>query len=172
MQKTTRDKSSDFDKKLQANVASTTVFKYKSKKITRQNKNTSKKIHNGSLVISNDKFFEGTDGKSQKTRMSTVVDSNRKDELAIVKLTTSKKNGRRFKNDKGFDRHGQNIYTRDNEGNPIKIDNKKFLSGSKRRSISLGQANEIKRRNIRETKLGQANRNKLRELKDRKKRDR
>lgn len=130
-------------------------------------KNVSQKIHNGTLIISFDNFFEGADGKSKKTRMATVVDSNRYDEIAIVKYTTSKKHSRKFKNEKGFKGHSDSIYTKDELGKPIKIDGKKFSLGSKNRKITQGQANEIKRRNIKESRYKNKNSKRLREMKKR-----
>ena len=124
-------------------------------------------IPNGTLIITNDKHFFGTDGKSQKTRMATTVDSNRNDELAIVKYTTSSKHGRRFKNDKGFEGHSDMIYTKDNDGQPIKIDNQKFRKGSDNRRITDKQANEIKRRNVKESKYRNENVKRLRKMKKR-----
>lgn len=132
-------------------------------------KNVSQTIPNGTLIITNDLYFSGTDGKSAKTRMATTVDSNRSDELAVVKYTTSNKHGRSFKNDKGFKRHGDRVFTEDNEGKPIKIDNKKFTKGSEKRKISVAQANEIKRRCIKESRYKNTNSTNLREFKGRKK---
>jgi len=135
-----------------------------------QRKNVSQKIPNGKFIVSNDKYFYGTDGNSDKTRMGTVVDSNRKNELAIVKYTNSKKHGREFENSKGFNGHGDKIYTLDNEGKPIKIDDKKFsTSKNKKRDITPKQANEIKRRNIKESRYKTNNRANLKNLKGRKK---
>ncbi len=132
-------------------------------------KNVSQSIPNGTLIITNDRNFSGTDGNSDKTRMATVVDSNRKNELALTKYTTSKKHGRTFNNDKGFNRHGDTIYTKDNEDRPIVLDNDKFIKGSERRTITQEQANEIKRRNVKESKYKKTNKVALRELKGRQK---
>lgn len=131
-------------------------------------KNVSQKVPNGKFVISNDRYFYGTDGKSDKTRMGTVVDSNRKDELAIVKYTTSTRHGNPFANEKGFFGHGDKIYTMDNEGNPIKIDSKKFSAPGRNRDITEKQANEIKRWNLTESRYKAGNRTNLKKLKDRK----
>ena len=137
--------------------------------MTKKNKNISKTVPNGAFIITNDKFFYGTDGKSNKTRMATVIDSNKKDELAIVKFTSSKKHGRPFKNDKRLKRHSDTVYIKDNSGKPIKIDNIKFKSNN-RRDLTPKQANEIKRRNVKESKFKNTNRKRLRQLKERKKR--
>ena len=132
-------------------------------------KNISSSVKNGTFLVTNDKFFYGTDGKSDKQRMATVVDSNRRDEVAIVKYTTSKKHGREFENCKGFQAHGDKVYTLDNEGKPIKLDNEKFTRGKRKRDISPKTANEIKRRNIKESNYKSGNRANLKNLKGRKK---
>ena len=132
-------------------------------------KNVSQKIPNGKFIVSNDKYFYGTDGKSDKTRMGTVVDSNRKNEVAVVKYTNSTKHGTAFQNSKGFNGHGDKVYTLDNTGKPIKIDNKKFAAPGNNRDITPAQANEIKRRNIQESRYKAGNRSNLKKLKGRKK---
>lgn len=131
-------------------------------------KNVSQTIPNGTLIITNDKCFYGTDGKSDKKRMAVTVDSNRNDELAIVKYTTSQKHGRPFDNSKGFVGHGDKVYTLDNDKKPIKADGKKFIAQEKR-EITKAQANEIKRRNVKESKYKAGNRKNLQKLKKRKK---
>ena len=75
------------------------------KKKPPKRKNVSQTIPNGTLIITNDRSFYETDGKSGKTRMAGVIDSNRQNELAIVKYTTSKKHGREFENEKGICEH-------------------------------------------------------------------
>ena len=149
------------------------LFKRKEKdKTPKKRKNVSQTIRNGTLIITNDKYLYGTDGKSDKTRMSVVLDSNRQNELGLSKWTKSTKNGRKIKNSKGFLRHGNEIFTRDNDGKPIIVDGQKFIKGSKNRKISEGKANEIKRRNLKESKYNKRNRSNLRNLKKRnKKRD-
>lgn len=137
------------------------------KRQPQKRKNVSQKIPNGTLVITNDKFLYGTDGQSDKVRMSITIDSNRNNQIAITKLTTSSKHGRKFKNDKGFDKHGDMIYTKDNEGKPIVIEGVKFVKGSKNRNLTQGQANEIKRRNVKESKYRKENRKRLKKLKNR-----
>ena len=134
----------------------------------KQKRNISQTIPNGMFVFSNDENFYGTDGKSKKVRMGVVVDSNKKNEVAIVKYTTSQKHGRSFSNSKGFKGHGDKIYTLDDEKKPIKIDGNKFVQGASRRNITPKEANEIKRRNIKESPYNKGNRANLRNLKGRK----
>lgn len=100
--------------------------------------------------------------------MATVIDSNKNNELAVVKYTTSEKHGRPFKNDKGFKKHSDTVYIKDETGKPIIIDNIKFKT--KNRDITTKQANEIKRRLIKESKYKVKNRKLLQKLKKRKRR--
>lgn len=152
---------------------STTIANHRSRHVAQQKKppkrkNVSQTIPNGTLIITNDTYFYGTDGKSNKKRMAVTVDTNRNDELAIVKYTTSQKHGRSFENSKGFVGHGDKIYTLDNNKKPIKADGEKFITQEKRK-ITAAQSNEIKRRNIKESKYKAGNRKNLQNLKKRKK---
>ena len=128
------------------------------------------KIFRSLLRHTHDDKFYGADGKSTKSRMGVVVDSNRQNELAVTKYTTSERNGRRFKNDKGFVAHGNVIYTLDRNGNPIVLsengDFKKHRNDS--RDITPAQANQIKKSNIKESKYRERNKKVLRKLKGRK----
>lgn len=134
-------------------------------------KNISKNIKNGTFVITRDDLLRGADGNSTKIRMGTVVDSNRQDHVAIVKYTTSKRNGTHFENDKGFDGFGNEIYSEDVQGNPLIIDsvNQVIKRGNSKRDISSAIANEIKRQNLKTSKYRNRNRNALKKLKGRKK---
>ena len=135
-----------------------------------QRKNVSQSIPNGTLIHTHDDKFYGADGKSTKKRMGVVVDSNRQNELAITKYTTSEKNGRRFKNDKGFVAHGNVIYTLDHNGKPIVLsedgDFKKHRNNN--RDITPKQANQIKKSNLKESKYRERNKKVLSKLKGRK----
>lgn len=132
-------------------------------------KNVSKTIPNGTLVHTHDDKLYGADGQSTKSRMAVVVDSNDKDEVAIVKYTTSERNGTPFENDKGFKRFGNQIYTRDIYGNPLIISQNGTLikNANNKRDITPKQANEIKRANLQDSKYKTRNHRKLKELKNR-----
>ncbi|MCM1306492.1 MAG: hypothetical protein NC037_01075 [Bacteroides sp.] len=135
-------------------------------------KNVSSTIPNGTLVHTHDNLLAGADGKSTKRRMATVVDSNRNNQIAIVKYTTSDKNGTEFDNDKGFVAHGNQIYTQDVNGNPLVINDKNHVikkARNTKRDITPAQANEIKRANLQESRYRQRNQIVLRKLKGRKK---
>ena len=133
----------------------------------KKRKNVSQTIPNGTFIITNDKYFSDTDGKSNKIRMATTVDSNRDNEIALVKYTKSNRHGRAFSNTKGFKRHGDKIFSADENGQAIKIDGVKFIKGSSRRNISTKQANEIKKRNLKQSMYKNENIKALRDLKKR-----
>lgn len=133
-------------------------------------KNVSQTIPNGTLIHTQDDKFYGADGNSTKKRMGVVVDSNRRNEVAVTKYTTSSKNGRRFKNNRGFVAHGNVIYTLDSKGKPIVLsedgDFKKHRNNN--RDITPKQANQIKKSNLKESKYRERNKKVLRKLKGRK----
>lgn len=135
--------------------------------IESKGKNISSTIKNGTFIITRDDFFYGTDGNSTKTRMATVVDSNQRDELGITKYTTSTVHGTAFNNKQGFAAYGDRVYTLDDQGNPIKIDGNKFKRGNPNRDITVKQANQIKKSNIKDSPYGEKNKKRLRNLKGR-----
>ena len=133
-------------------------------------KNVSQSVPNGTLIHTHDDKFYGADGNSTKSRMGVVVDSNRQNELAVTKYTTSERNGRRFENDKRFVAHGNVIYTLDRNGKAIVLsedgDFKKHRNNS--RDITPKQANQIKKSNLKESKYRERNKQALKKLKGRK----
>ena len=93
-----------------------------------KNKNVSKTVPTGTILQTRDEYFQGS-GNYRKPgyqnkglyRKAVVIDSNRFDELAVVKGTTK---GIDLKV-KEFATYKPFIETKDNKGKPIKI-NKKF----------------------------------------------
>ena len=133
-------------------------------------KNISQKIPNGTILQTRDEYFEGAGGYRKpgyeskgNYRKAVVVDSNKFDELAVVKLTTQK--GYKIDNKSNFRPF---IETKDNNLKPIR-ESGKFIKSNK--MLSNKQVNKIK--NISLTKPGvnikTNNREKLIELKGRKK---
>ena len=141
--------------------------------MSRRNKNISKKIPNGRTLQTRDEFFEGK-GTYRKPgyenkgyyRQATVVDSNRKGDLAIVKLTTSGK-GREVL-DRKKSKYRPYVETKDDEGMPIHI-GAKFIENSSRKDLSKRAVAEIKKRAFRKSRQALENRKKVRLLKGRKK---
>lgn len=141
----------------------------------KKNKNVSKIIPNGRILQTRDEYFEHESGyrkpeKEEKGnyRKAVVVDSNRNDELAVVKLITSK-NATPLPNYKnGESRYRPFIETKDNKGDPIKIGGK-FIPKSADDDMSKSDVNKIKKHALKESspKLSKENRKKLRALKNR-----
>ncbi len=102
--------------------------------------------------------------------MATVIDSNRNNEVAIVKYTTSTINGVIFINDKGFVAFGNRIYTKTVDGEPITLTENGAVQkhSNNKRDISPNQANQIKKSNLLDSKYRESNRSALKELKGRK----
>ena len=96
-------------------------------------------------------------------RKVVVVDSNRADELAVVKLTTSKQGTALPDYQQGKSKYRPFVATKDDENKPIKV-GKKFLPNKPQKDVSQKDVNQIKKDSIKR----KDNRNKLRELKGRK----
>ena len=91
------------------------------------------------------------------------MDSNRADELAVVKLTTSKQGTALPDYQQGKSKYRPFVATKDDENKPIKV-GKKFLPNKPQKDVSQKDVNQIKKDSIKR----KDNRKKLRELKGRK----
>lgn len=139
----------------------------------RSKRNVSTRIRNGRTVQTRDEFFYGhanyrKPGYEHKGayRKAVVIDSNKRDELALVKLTTSSK-GRAIAGEKKS-KYKTFIETLDDRGKPIKL-GKKFQANSPRKNVSKSATNAIKRDCIADPFTGKKNRARLRKLKNRQK---
>ena len=133
-------------------------------------KNVSQKVPNGTILQTRDEYFEGA-GNYRKPgyqnkgnyRKAVVVDSNRNNELAVVKGTSKGKplNNPQFLGYKPF------IHTIDDEGHPIQVNSKFIINNS---FLDSNAINEIKRDSLKNSSnsLRKQNRTKLRNLKGRK----
>lgn len=136
----------------------------------RKNKNVSQTIHNGTMIHTRDEYIGGShrfnkNGTTWYYRKAIVVDSNRNNDLALIKLTTSKK-GEPVPGLKKS-RYRPFIETKDNDGRPIRLSNK-FVKGKAKNAIPVNVANEMKKVAITDELRGKENRRKLRKLKWRK----
>ena len=137
----------------------------------KKSKNVSKTVKQGLIVHTRDEYFRGAKdyrkpGYEKSTgnyRQAAVVDSNRKDQLALVKLTTSEK--AIPLNEKGGFR--AYILTQDENGRPIKVSGK-FIPDSKGKKLPKEQVNKIKKESLSDPKTGKENKRRLRRLKGRK----
>lgn len=110
--------------------------------------------------------------------MAVVVDSNTKEEIALVKLTTSGKGTELPNYRDGKSRYRNYIYTKDRDGNPIKITpttkaykksgKPRFEADKPKKDMAKKDVNQIKKDCIDDPLTGTKNRKKLHELKGRK----
>ena len=120
-----------------------------------------------------DEYFYGQ-GKFRKPgyenkanyRKVVVVDSNREDELAVVKLTTSDKGILLPNYKKGKSKYRPYILTKDEKGQPIKP-GRKFVDNPSSEDVSSTDVNIIKKDCISNKITGHENRNRLKKLKKR-----
>lgn len=136
----------------------------------KRHKNVSQKVPAGRTLQTRDEFFEGRSnyrkpGYENKGnyRKVVVVDSNRDDELAVVKLTTSAK-GQPLSNQERFKPY---IETRDDRGRPIKT-GRKFVPNKAGKDLPKQDVDHIKRVSLADKKNKTRNRKRLRKLKRRK----
>ena len=139
----------------------------------KKKKAVSDSIPNGRTVQTRDEYFEGNanyrkPGYENKGnyRKAVVVDSNQKDELALVKLTTSGK-GRAVPGQKKS-KYRPFVETKDDEGKPIRL-GKKFIPNEPKKDLSKHAVSEIKKRTFRKSSKAAENRKKVREMKGRQK---
>lgn len=118
-----------------------------------RHRNASKKVPNGRTVQTRDEYFNKANNyikpgyenkKGGNYRKAVVVDSNRKNELALVKLTTSSKGYELPNYKKGESKFKPFVETKDNNGNFIKLGNK-FIANKKKDDLSKKDVNKIKK---------------------------
>lgn len=150
----------------------------KPKKITKPVKkpeaNVSMRYPKGRTLKTQDKYLpESKGGKPDKpkaSRRAVVIDSNRKDELAVVKLTTSKQPNTSplpsYKQGNGKPTQFKHfVETQDNEGNPIKVDGKKFKENPWAYDLSASEVNHVRKVVLEETRQSKTNKEKIAALK-------
>lgn len=137
-------------------------------------KNVSKRYPNGRTIKTADKYLPiGKHGESDNAkgqRRVVIVDSNRYDELAVVRLTTQKQpnttilKGRKQGNGKTtYFKHFVEIT--DNENKPIKIDGKKFIENPWGYDLNEQQIIEIQNKVYKHSTQATENKKKIADLK-------
>ena len=133
----------------------------------KKNRNVSKNIPNGTILHTRDEYIYGSQnyrkpGYQNKGnyRKVAVVDSNRHDDLAVVKMTTK---GKTLPGEKST--YKPFVETLDDKGKPIRIGSKFISRGAKlsKKAISI-----IKRDSFKDSKTRKRNRRKVRDMKGRK----
>lgn len=148
--------------------------KTKVKPANKTEANVSTRYPNGRTLKTQDKYLptdkKGKSDNPKASRRVVVIDSNKKDELAVVKLTTSKQpntsplpnynqgNGKptRFKH---F------VETQDNEGKPIKVDGEKFKENPWAYDLTPRQVENVKQQVLKHTAQAQENKKKIAAMK-------
>lgn len=149
----------------------------------KENKNISSTTPNGRIVHTRDADLGGSHGynkpgKRGAYRMGVIVDSNTKEEIALVKLTTSEKGTPLPGYKKGKSKYRNYVYTTDCNGNPIKITptteeyrksgKPRFEVDKPKNDMSVRDVNKIKKDCVNDPKTGKENRKRLHRLKGRK----
>ena len=133
----------------------------------KKNRNVSKNIPNGTILHTRDEYIYGSQnyrkpGYQSKGnyRKVAVVDSNRHDDLAVVKMTTK---GKTLPGEKST--YKPFVETLDDKGKPIRIGSRFISRGAKlsKKAISI-----IKRDSFKDSKTRKRNRRKVRDMKGRK----
>lgn len=128
------------------------MVKKKNKK--KSDKNISKRYPNGRTIKTQDKYLptdkKGNSAKLKTKRRVVVVDSNRYDELAVVRLTTQNQPNttelRTYKKGNGKTTYFKHfVEIMDDEGNPIKIDGKKFIENPWAWDLSTDEIEYVRR---------------------------
>lgn len=133
-----------------------------------RNKNISRSVRTGAILQTRDENFKGQ-GKYRKPgyenkgnyRKVVVVDSNRNDDLAVVKLYS--KSGKELPSKKS--RYKPFVETKDNNGNNIRVSGKFIYNG---KSLFPTDVVEIKKDCFTSKNVRNTNKNKVREIKGRK----
>ena len=128
------------------------MVKKKNKK--KSDKNVSKRYPNGRTIKTQDKYLptdkKGKSTKPKTKRLVAIVDSNRYDELAVVRLTTQNQPNttelRTYKKGNGKTTYFKHfVEIMDNEGNPIKIDGNKFIENPRAWDLSADEIEYVRR---------------------------
>lgn len=148
------------------------------KKLTKRfGKNISEKIVNGTIIMTRDEFLQDNnnyqkpkykDKKNILYRETITVDSNKNNELALIKVQSGGK--LEVKNKAGQkEKYNPYIKTKDDKGEPIKLGDK-FQVGNQKYNVSEKNANQMKKECIKNSSrsLSKANRIALKNLKGRK----
>lgn len=141
-------------------------------------KNVSQKVKNGTAILTRDEFFEDHNNYQKEKyknnpniyyREATVVDSNRNDELAIIKHQSSGRFSVKKNNGK-TSTYNAYIKTKDDEGKPIKI-GPKFKRANPNYDVTRNRANKMKKQSVKgkNKQIATDNQNALKTLKGRKK---
>lgn len=149
------------------------LFKNNKKK-KQKNKNISRRVGIGTTLQTRDEsLLSGKNYKKPgyenkgKYRRVVVVDSNREDDLAVVKLTTSNKATKVGAYQEGKAKYKPVLETRTNKNKPIRV-GKDFKKNRKSRNVAKHEVNQIKKDLFVKSHTKEKNTARIRQLKNRK----
>lgn len=127
-----------------------------------------KNIRPGTVVHSNDRYFQGSDGYS-KNREAVVLKSNEKGHVVLSKLTTSKNNpyAKPVKNYPGSKYESRNVYNKTNTNEKIKVGKSKIISDENKFCMSnfpnvpIDAVEDIILQSISDKKYGKRNKQRI-----------
>jgi len=174
-------KSTNVAKETGKTAARSTGAKVQSQRVARtakppKRKNVSQTIPNGRTLQTRDEYIGEENkkyrkpgyGKKGNYRKVVVVDSNRNDEVVVVKLTTSENAEPLTGYKSGKSRFKPFVETTDSNGQPIKI-GRKFTENSQSADVPNSEVIKIKKCCFKESKNAKQNRKSVRKMKGRKK---
>lgn len=140
--------------------------------INKAHRNGKKPIPIGRTLKTKDKYLSHDSDKNLKEkRWVAVIDKNANEELAVVRLTTKNtKNTTHLptynsgNKKKTYFKHF--VETKDNAGNPIKVDNKKFYENSDKYDLKESEVKAIQNKVFHKVKQSQKNNDLIKNLKN------
>ncbi len=136
-----------------------------SRRTSSKRKTTSSPIPRGRTLTTSDQYLSGSRTGSSKTRPVVVIETNKRNELAVVPLSSRKGKSRtrlpNYQNGKSYYKHF--VETEDSSGNPIKI-NSKFRANHKNMDVAPGDVAQIRTTVFKKSKQAQENNNKIRKF--------
>ena len=142
---------------------------------TAQDKNVSKRYPNGRTLRTKDEYLPTKKGKRSDNpkdeRWVAVIDSNQKDELAVVRLTRQNQSNTTYlptykkgNGERSFFKHF--VETKDNAGGPIKVDGKKFKENAKNNDLTREEVLFVRDKVLGHVKQSSENKKKIATLKE------
>jgi hypothetical protein len=122
--------------------------------------NVSKRYPNGRTLKTKDEYLptsqKGSSTNPKEKRHVAVVDSNRNDELAVVRMTTQKQQNttpiRTYKKGNGKETYFKHfVEIADNEGKPIKVDGVKFIENPCSFDLSKNELQAVQKKVFKHT---------------------
>ena len=138
----------------------------KKKPAVRKRQPVKEKIPWGRTLSTHDNYLGKSKTGSKKKRPVVVIETNKRDELAVVPLSSrDRKNRSRMDNyQQGQSYFKHFVEIEDNEGKPIKVDGTKFRANHPRLDVSRGDVSYIRETVFLHSKPAPENRKKMKKF--------